>query len=121
MLKPVQKLSLVVTFVPSESARPDQIADLIKELYVYTDKGTNPETAGRTAIENKYKGPKTPFYPIAHPNPPAIGRLKENIKRKIKSIPEDMLKRVIDNFSVSVTRVIKQHTELGSNIVFINH
>ena len=24
----------VVTFVPSESARPDQVADLIKELYI---------------------------------------------------------------------------------------
>ena len=34
VLKPVRKLSLVVTFVPSESAQPDQIADLIKELYI---------------------------------------------------------------------------------------
>ena len=34
VLKPVRKLSLVVTFVPSESARPDQIIDLIKELYI---------------------------------------------------------------------------------------
>ena len=33
VLKPARKLSLVVTFVPRESARPDQIADLIKELY----------------------------------------------------------------------------------------
>ena len=32
VLKPVRKLSLVVTFAPSESARPDQIADLIKKL-----------------------------------------------------------------------------------------
>ena len=34
VLTPARKLSLVVTFVPSESARPDQIADLIKELYI---------------------------------------------------------------------------------------
>ena len=35
VLKPARKLSLVVTFVPSESARPDQIiADLIKGLYI---------------------------------------------------------------------------------------
>ena len=33
-LKPVRKLSLLVTFVPNEIARPDQIADLIKELYI---------------------------------------------------------------------------------------
>ena len=35
MLKPIQKLSLVLTFLPSESARPDQITDLIKEVLVY--------------------------------------------------------------------------------------
>ena len=29
VLKPTQKLSFVVTFVPSESARPDQITDLV--------------------------------------------------------------------------------------------
>ena len=47
-------------------------------IYMFAaEKGTNPETAGCTAI---------PFSPIAHPNPPAIGRLKENIKRKIKRI-----------------------------------
>ena len=34
VLKPARKLSLVVTFMPSESARPNQIADLIKELYI---------------------------------------------------------------------------------------
>ena len=34
ILKPARKLLLVVTFVPSKSARPDQIADLIKELYI---------------------------------------------------------------------------------------
>ena len=32
VLKPVRKLSLLVNFVPNESARPDQIADLIKEI-----------------------------------------------------------------------------------------
>ena len=35
VLKSARKLSLVVTFVSSESARPDQIADLIKELYIF--------------------------------------------------------------------------------------
>ena len=35
VLKPTQKLSLVVTFVLSESARPYQITDLIKELYKF--------------------------------------------------------------------------------------
>ena len=34
VLKPAGKLSLEITFLPSESARPDQIADLIKELYI---------------------------------------------------------------------------------------
>ena len=34
VLKPERKLSLVVTFVSSESARSDQIADLIQELYI---------------------------------------------------------------------------------------
>ena len=34
VLKPAQKLPLVVTFVPSKSARLDQIVDLIKELYI---------------------------------------------------------------------------------------
>ena len=34
VLKSVRKLSLVETFVPSESARPDQITDLIKKLYI---------------------------------------------------------------------------------------
>ena len=34
VLKTARKSSLVVTFVPSESDRPDQIADLIKELYI---------------------------------------------------------------------------------------
>ena len=34
VLKLAQKLSFVVTFVPNESARPDQIANLIKELYI---------------------------------------------------------------------------------------
>ena len=78
----------------------------LKACTKFTDKGTNPETTGRTAIENIYKEPKILFSSIAYPNPPAIGRLKENIKRKIKRIPKDMLKRVIDNFNVSVTRVI---------------
>ena len=32
VFKPARKLSLVVTFVPSGNARPDQIVDLIKEL-----------------------------------------------------------------------------------------
>ena len=35
VLKPARKLSIVVTFVSSEIARPDQIANLIKELYTY--------------------------------------------------------------------------------------
>ena len=34
VIKAARKLSLVVTFVPSESAGPDQIADLIKELFM---------------------------------------------------------------------------------------
>ena len=34
ILKPARKLSLVVTFVTSNRARPDQIADLVKELYI---------------------------------------------------------------------------------------
>ena len=33
VLKPARELSLVVTFVPSESVQPYQIADLIKDLY----------------------------------------------------------------------------------------
>ena len=33
-LEACKKLSLVVTFMPSESARPNQIADLIKEQYI---------------------------------------------------------------------------------------
>ena len=33
VIKPVRKLSLV-SFAPNESAQPDQIADLIKELYI---------------------------------------------------------------------------------------
>ena len=32
--------------------------------------------------------------------------LKENIEREIKIIPEDMLKRVIDNFNVRVAGVL---------------
>ena len=35
VLKPARKLSIVVTFVSSEIARPDQISNLIKELYIY--------------------------------------------------------------------------------------
>ena len=35
VLKPARKLSLVVTFIPSESSQPDQIADRIKELYTF--------------------------------------------------------------------------------------
>ena len=34
ILKPARKLSLVVTFVSSERARPDKIANLIKEVYL---------------------------------------------------------------------------------------
>ena len=56
VLKPARKLLLVVTFVLSESAFRTGFKTLSFSQPVYSlfaaDEGTNPKTAGRTAIEN---------------------------------------------------------------------
>ena len=41
-------------------------------------------------------------------NPGIIERLKENIKRGIRRIPNDVLERAMDNFNVRVANVIQQ-------------
>ena len=41
-------------------------------------------------------------------NPDTIERLKENIKREIRRIPNDVLDRAMDNFNVRVANVIQQ-------------
>ena len=42
-------------------------------------------------------------------NPQTLPALKDNIKREIRSIPADMIGRVIDNFNARVRTVIRQH------------
>ena len=41
-------------------------------------------------------------------NPDTIERLKKNVKREIRRIPNDVLERVMDNFNVRVANVIQQ-------------
>jgi hypothetical protein len=41
-------------------------------------------------------------------NPDTIDRLKENIRREIRRIPNDMLERVVNNFNVRVAHVIQR-------------
>ena len=41
-------------------------------------------------------------------NPQTTEALKENIKREIRWIPEEMLNRVVENFNVCVAVVIQQ-------------
>ena len=45
---------------------------------------------------------------VSEDNPDTIERLKKNIKREIRSIPNDVLERVMDNFNVSVANIIQQ-------------
>ena len=54
-LKPARKLSLVVTFVPSESARPDQIANNNNNNNAGLSTSTRPGEGRSFALKSSHK------------------------------------------------------------------